>query len=53
MKASGSLEMTAAFRAAGLHDAMFLIPVTLFLTAIFVLLAARTFAADARRMRER
>jgi len=52
MRAAGSLEMTNEFRAAGLHDAMFLIPVTLFLTAILVFLASRSFAADARRMRE-
>ncbi len=52
MEAAGAAEMTDAFRAAGLHDAMFLVPVTLFLTGIFVFLASRSFAADARRMRE-
>jgi len=32
---------------------MFLIPVTLLLTAVFVFLASRSFAADARRMQGR
>lgn len=50
MREAGALEMTDVFRAAGLHDAMYLIPVTLFLTAILVFLASRTFAEDARRM---
>lgn len=51
--ASGAPEMTDAFRAVGLHDAMYLVPVTLLLTAVFVFLASRSFAADARRMQER
>jgi MFS family permease len=53
MKEAGAPEMTDAFRAVGLHDAMYLIPVTLFLTAVFVYFASRSFAEDARRMRER
>lgn len=53
MAAAGAAEMTDAFRAVGLHDAMFLIPVTLLLTAVFVFLASRSFAADARRMQAR
>jgi MFS family permease len=53
MKEAGAPEMTDAFRAVGLHDAMYLIPVTLFLTAIFVFFASRSFAEDARRMRAR
>jgi MFS family permease len=53
MAAAGATEMTDAFRAVGLHDAMFLIPVTLLLTAVFVFLASRSFAADARRMQGR
>lgn len=52
MREAGALELTGELRAAGLHDAMFLIPVTLFLTAIFVFLASRSFGADARRMRQ-
>jgi MFS family permease len=50
MTAGGALEMTDAFRAVGLHDAMYLIPVALLLTAVFVFLASRSFAADADRM---
>lgn len=53
MAAAGATEMTDAFRAVGLHDAMFLIPVSLLLTAVFVFLASRSFAADARRMQAR
>lgn len=53
MAAAGATEMTDAFRAVGLHDAMYLIPVTLLLTAVFVFLASRSFAADARRMQAR
>jgi MFS family permease len=53
MTAAGATGMTDAFRAVGLHDAMFLIPVTLLLTALFVFLASRSFAADARRMQDR
>ena len=45
--------MTDAFRAVGLHDAMYLIPVALLLTALFVFLASRSFAADSRRMQQR
>jgi MFS family permease len=53
MAAAGAGEMTDAFRAVGLHDAMFLIPVALLLTALFVFLASRSFAADSRRMQAR
>jgi MFS family permease len=53
MAGAGATGMTDAFRAVGLHDAMFLIPVTLLLTALFVYLASRSFAADARRMQDR
>ena len=45
--------MTDAFRAVGLHDAMYLIPVALLLTALFVFLASRSFAADSLRMQQR
>ena len=50
MTAGGAFEMTDAFRAVGLHDAMYLIPVALALTAVFVFLASRSFDADAARM---
>ncbi|HEX6202200.1 MAG TPA: MFS transporter [Thermoanaerobaculia bacterium] len=53
MAAAGAATMTDAFRAQGLHDALFLVPVALLLTAVFVFLASRSFPADARRMQER
>ena len=53
MEAAGASAMTDAFRAQGLHDAMYLIPASLLLTALFIALAARTFSADARRMEAR
>jgi MFS family permease len=51
--AAGAGEMTDAFRAQGLHDAMYLIPVALLLTAVFVYLASRSFAADSATMQRR
>lgn len=51
--AAGAPAMTDAFRAVGLHDAMYLIPVALVLTALFVFLASRTFTEDSRRMQQR
>jgi MFS family permease len=53
MTTAGATEMTDAFRAVGLHDAMYLIPVALILTAVFVFFASRTFAEDSRRMQRR
>jgi MFS family permease len=52
MHAAGAIDMTEEFKALGLHSALFLIPVTLLLTAIFLFLAARTFPADAKAMRD-
>jgi MFS family permease len=52
MFAAGASEMSEAFKAAGLHDAMYLIPVALFLTLLALVQASRCFVADARRMRE-
>lgn len=52
MEAAGASEMDEAFKATGLHDAMFLIPVTLLLTAFFIWMASRHFAADARHMQQ-
>jgi MFS family permease len=51
--AAGAAGMTEEFKAVGLHDAMYLIPVMLFLTAVFVFFASRSFSADARRMQQR
>ncbi|TXR51125.1 spinster family MFS transporter [Phyllobacterium endophyticum] len=50
MNAAGAAGMTEEFKAIGLHNALFLIPVTLFLTAVFLYFAARTFPADAKAM---
>lgn len=52
MHAAGATEMTEAFKAIGLHDAMLLIPVALFLTLLALLQAARCFRQDALRMRD-
>ncbi|HYE49664.1 MAG TPA: MFS transporter [Azospirillaceae bacterium] len=51
MQAAGAAAMAEPFRAAGLHGAMYLIPVMMALTGLFIFMASRTFAADAARMR--
>ena len=51
MLEAGAVEMTEAFKAVGLHNAMGLIPVALAATLVFLLLAARTFARDAEKMK--
>ncbi|ARU89307.1 MFS transporter [Pseudomonas sp. M30-35] len=53
MLAAGASEMTEAFKAVGLHDAMYLIPVALFLTMLALIQASRCFAADAQRMQHK
>ncbi|ROL78396.1 MFS transporter [Pseudomonas vranovensis] len=52
MQAAGAVQMSEAFKAEGLHGAMYLIPVALMLTLVFLLLASRCFSRDAQRMRE-
>ncbi|MGE7991135.1 spinster family MFS transporter [Pseudomonas sp. NPDC089554] len=52
MLAAGEVVMNEAFKAQGLHDAMYLIPVALLLTMLFLLGASRCFSRDAQRMRE-
>jgi len=52
MDAAGETVMNEAFKAEGLHDAMYLIPVALMLTMVFLLAASRCFSRDAQRMRE-
>ncbi|MNR06849.1 hypothetical protein D3C85_1229430 [compost metagenome] len=52
MREAGTGQMTEAFKAVGLHDAMYLIPVALMLTLVFLLQASRCFSKDAQRMRE-
>lgn len=51
MYAAGASEMTEQFKAIGLHDAMYLIPVALGLTMLALFQAARCFGRDARSMR--
>ncbi|HEX8592872.1 MAG TPA: MFS transporter [Pseudomonas sp.] len=52
MVAADAGQMSEAFKAVGLHDAMYLIPVALFMTLVFLYLASRCFSRDALRMRE-
>ena len=45
-------QMTEAFKAVGLHDAMmYLIPGALFFTLVFLVIASKCFSRDAQRMR--
>ncbi|WP_375737965.1 spinster family MFS transporter [Pseudomonas boanensis] len=52
MLAAGASEMTEAFKAVGLHNAMYLIPAALILTMLALFQAARCFVRDATTMRE-
>ena len=52
MYADGAVQMTEAYKAVGLHDAMYLIPVALFLTLLFLFQASRSFVRDAKRMKD-
>ena len=52
MLAAGALEMSETFKAVGLHDALYLVPVALLLTMLALLQASRHFVGDAQRMRE-
>ncbi len=51
MLAAGADTIAPMFRAIGLHDAMYLIPVALFATAVTLILASVTFRRDADAMR--
>ncbi|TWC43113.1 putative MFS family arabinose efflux permease [Pseudomonas sp. SJZ079] len=51
MLAAGATQMSETFKAVGLHDAMYLIPVALFLTMLALVQASRCFTRDAARMR--
>ncbi|MFJ4144297.1 spinster family MFS transporter [Pseudomonas sp. NPDC089734] len=53
MLEAGAGQMSEGFKAVGLHDAMYLIPVALGLTLLFLLQASRCFGRDAKRMTER
>jgi len=50
MLSAGVSEMSEAFRALGLHSAMYLVPVAMALTGVFLLIAMRTFSDDAQKM---
>jgi hypothetical protein len=50
MLAAGATEMTAPFRAAGLHSAMYVIPVLMLLCAGSLFGAASTVTRDMRKM---
>lgn len=53
MLTAGASEMSEAFKAVGLHDAMYLIPVALFMTMLALIQASRCFTADAQRMQQK
>jgi hypothetical protein len=46
MTAAGATEMAEPFRAAGLHDAMFVIPIFALLAAVALFAAARSVARN-------
>ena len=50
MLAAGATEISEAFRAIGLHNALYLVPVAMGLTGVFLLIATRTFRQDAHKM---
>jgi MFS family permease len=50
MTAAGATELTPEFKAIGLHDALYLIPVMFLITGIAMFLAARSFKKDAENM---
>lgn len=50
MLAAGASEISEAFRAVGLHSALYLVPVAMGLTGVFLLIAMRTFRRDAQKM---
>jgi MFS family permease len=52
MLAAGAVEMAPMFRAAGLHSAMYIMPVLLAACAVSLFGAAATVASDARRMQQ-
>lgn len=50
MLAAGAIEVTETFRAIGLHRALYLVPVAMGLTGVFLLIAMSTFRLDAQKM---
>ena len=53
MRAAGAVAAAPQFRAAGLHDAMYLVPIALMLTSLALFVASITFRADADAMTRR
>ncbi len=53
MQAAGATAMTDAFKATGLHTAMYVIPVVLIATSLVLFAAARTVGPDMERMQAR
>ena len=51
MIAAGATQMTDQFRGIGLREALIMVPIALLVTGIAMLVAARTFSADAKAMR--
>ncbi|HKZ74257.1 MAG TPA: hypothetical protein VJ011_09335, partial [Steroidobacteraceae bacterium] len=49
MHAAGAAGMAEPFRAAGLHDAMYVVPMLMLFCALVLFAASRTVAADVRR----
>jgi len=52
MAGAGATEMTEAFKAIGLHHAMYVIPVLCMLLAVVLYVASRTVGRDVARLRE-
>ena len=50
MLAAGATDISEAFRAIGLHSALYLVPVAMGLTGVFLLIAMGTFRLDAQKM---
>lgn len=53
MAAAGAIEMMPAFKASGLHSAMYIMPALMLLCAGSLFGAARTVGSDMRKMRQR
>jgi MFS family permease len=49
MQAAGAATMTEAFKASGLHDALYVVPALAALAALALIAASRTVDADIRR----
>lgn len=51
MIAAGAMQMTDQFKAVGLHEVMFVVPIALLFSGLALLMAARSFLGDATSMR--